>query len=201
MYLRSALPGFLTSHAFKYSWLAIGMAWLWGAHSMAWAQVQRCTDPHTGQVTYTDSACPINQEGVELLPALTPEQQASQEAQYQAARQRWEQEQAHRAQLRQAQAEAAKAAAQAARQPSVIIVQEPAPPAAATQPALVDSQPWLWTTPQRPHHRPPLPHRPGHPGSKPSQQEPSIPFKPTGPEWHCNVFRCTNSQGQVVPRP
>lgn len=155
----------------------------------AQAQVQRCTDPRTGQVTYTDGACPSHQRSVEVLPAQSAEEKAEQERIYQEAQARWQVEQERTEAARRAQAEAdaaAAAAAEAARPP--IIVQVPAP---ETAPATT-SYPLLYPTYPATHTRPPKPPRPPH--GRPPPPEP-----PT--QWHCNVFRCTDDKGNVRPIP
>lgn len=156
------------------------------APAPAHAQVQRCTDARTGQVTYTDGPCAAGQQATEVLPALSPEERAAQQRQYQAAQERLQAELARSQAARQAQAqaEAAQAAAQAARRPPppVVVTVPEAQPYAVPYPVYVDRG--------QPHR----PHRPGH------QSKPPPPPQP-GPGWHCNVFRCSDGKGNVVPRP
>ncbi len=89
----------------------------------AQAQVQRCTDARTGKVTYTDGSCSADQRSQEVVPALSPQEKAAQERQYEEAQARWQLEQARTQAQRQLEAEkaAAQAAAAAARQPPVQI--------------------------------------------------------------------------------
>ena len=78
----------------------------------AQAQVQRCTDARTGKVTYTDGSCSADQRSQEVVPALSPQEKAAQERQYEEAQARWQVEQARTQAQRRLEAE--KAAAQAA---------------------------------------------------------------------------------------
>ena len=153
----------------------------------AGAQVQRCTDARTGQVTYTDGSCASGQRSVEVLPALTPEEKAAQTQQYEEAQARWQAEQARTEALRRAEAEkaAAQAAAAAARRPPVQIqLPPPAEPSVVPYPAY-PFPPGGWTG-----HRP----RPRPPHGKPPPPEPQG-------NWQCNVFRCYDGKGNVRPRP
>lgn len=152
------------------------------------AQVQRCTDARTGKVTYTDGSCSADQRSQEVVPALSPQEKAAQERQYEEAQARWQVEQARTQAQRRLEAEkaAAQAAAAAARQPPVQIIQPPANPAAPVvvpypvYPGSVGAYP--------PHHRPRPPH------GKPPPPEPEV-------RWQCNVFRCYDGKGNVRPRP
>ncbi|MGP1630430.1 MAG: DUF4124 domain-containing protein [Giesbergeria sp.] len=54
----------------------------------AQAQVLRCTDAHTGKVTYTDSACDSGTRGLEVQPRQSPEELALERAQGEEAAQR-----------------------------------------------------------------------------------------------------------------
>ena len=154
----------------------------------AQAQVQRCTDARTGKVTYTDGSCSADQRSQEVVPALSPQEKAAQERQYEEAQARWQVEQARTQAQRRLEAEkaAAQAAAAAARQPPVHIIQPPAKPAAPVvvpypvYPGSVGAYP--------PHHRPRPPH------GKPPPPEPEV-------RWQCNVFRCYDGKGNVRPRP
>ena len=160
--------------------------WALALFAPAHAQVQRCTDARTGQVTYTDGPCAAGQQATEVLPALSPEERAAQQRQYQQAQERLQAELARSQAARraQAQAEAAQAAAQAAHRPPppVVVTVPEAQPYAVPYPVYVDRG--------QPHR----PHRPGH------QSKPPPPPQP-GPGWHCNVFRCSDGKGNVVPRP
>lgn len=163
--------------------LAASIAWM----APATAQVQRCTDTRTGQVTYTDGPCPGHQRSVEVLPAQTPEEKAAQARQYEEAQARWQAEQARTEALRRAEAEkaAAQAAAVAAQRPPVQIIQPTAEPA---EPVLVPYSVYPYPPAHPPGHRPRPPH-----GKPP-------PPEPEGP-WQCNVFRCYDGKGNVRPRP
>lgn len=50
----------------------------------AHAQVVRCTDAQ-GRVTYTEGSCPEHQKSREVLPELSAQERAEQDAQYQQA--------------------------------------------------------------------------------------------------------------------
>ena len=118
------------------------------------AQVQRCTDPHTGHVTYTDSPCAAGERQVLIAPAPTPQERAAHEAAYQQALQRRQAEQALEAE--RAAARQAELAAEAARHaPAPTIVQVPVPVNVPT-PAPVGAYP-------HPGYAPPVGlHPPGH---------------------------------------
>lgn len=168
----------------------LAFAVLTGWAASAGAQVQRCTDARTGQVTYTDGSCASGQRGAEVLPALTPAEKAAQDAQYQAAQERWQAEHARTQALRQLEADkaAAQAAAAAAARPPVQIIQPPANSEESAESANAVLLPY----PAYPDYYPP-PHRPRPPHGKP-------PPSQDGP-WQCNVFRCYDGKGNVRPRP
>lgn len=67
--------------------------------SAASAQVLRCLDPATGQMSYTDGACPKGQGSTTIAPARSAAEVAQDQERAQAARARWQAEQ-----LRQKQA-------------------------------------------------------------------------------------------------
>lgn len=152
------------------------------------AQVQRCTDARTGKVTYTDGSCSADQRSQEVVPALSPQEKAAQERQYEEAQARWQLEQARTQAQRQIEAEkaATQAAAAAARQPPVQIIQPPANPAA---PVVVPYPVYPGSVGAYPP-----PHRPRPPHGKPPPPEPEV-------RWQCNVFRCYDGKGNVRPRP
>ncbi len=60
---------------------AAGVAVLWLAGTFAHAQVVRCTDPSTGQVTYTDGRCDRGASVREVEPRRTPEEIAQEREQ------------------------------------------------------------------------------------------------------------------------
>jgi hypothetical protein len=152
-------------------------------HSMVQAQVLRCEDAQ-GKVTYTDASCPHSKEVIQVVPAMTAQERAQQDAQYQQALQRKQAAQLQQAErdAAQQQAEAARAAAQAAKRlppaPAPVIVQVP-----ASEPSYY-SPPYLSRPPLPPHVRPPAP-------------------KPQPPQQaaNCNVFRCYDGKGNTWARP
>ncbi|MFT3812508.1 MAG: DUF4124 domain-containing protein [Acidovorax sp.] len=75
---------------------------------VAQAQVNRCTDPRTGQVTYTDGDCAAGAQAREIEARKTPEQIEAERAQAAEALQRLREQQAA-----DAEAESRKAAQQA----------------------------------------------------------------------------------------
>jgi hypothetical protein len=75
---------------------------------VAQAQVNRCTDPRTGQVTYTDGDCAAGAQAREIEARKTPEELQAERAQAAEAQQRLREQQAA-----DAEAESRKAAQQA----------------------------------------------------------------------------------------
>lgn len=150
------------------------------AHSAVQAQVLRCEDAQ-GNVTYTNTGCPHSKEVIQVVPPMSAQERAQQEAEYQQALQRKQAEQQHRAErdAAQQQADAARAAAQAAQRPppapAPIVVQVPAGEPAAYVPLY---------PPRPPHVRPP----------------PPMPQPPTQAV-NCNVFRCYDGKGNTWNRP
>lgn len=74
------------------------------------AQVLRCTDPRTGEVTYTDAKCPERTQLKEVQPPISKQEAAQQRARTEAALQEKQQRLAAQALEAQKQADAAKAA-------------------------------------------------------------------------------------------
>lgn len=148
------------------------------------AQVLRCEDAQ-GRITYTDTECPKSKSIQEVLPAMSSEEKAQLDAQYQQALARKQEEQARLAERDAAQrkAEAELAAAQAAQRPPVI-VQMP-PPETATNP-----QPPVYG-PLYPPHRPPM--------QRPMPLPPGPDTK--APGYNCNVFKCYDGKGNTWNRP
>lgn len=153
-----------------------------GVHTAAQAQspVLRCEDA-SGNVTYTNAGCAFSQEVTEVLPALNAQEQQRQDAQYQQALERKRAEQRMHAEqaLVQQQADAARAAAQAAQRP-------PPAPVVVQMPASEPSTRYVPLPPPRPPHmRPPPP-----------------PGAPThGQAVNCNVFRCYDGKGNTWSQP
>ena len=151
----------------------------------AHAQVVRCTDAQ-GQVTYTEGSCPKRQESREIVPAMSAQERALQEAQYQRAlanKRAARQAQSER-DMAQAQEDAQRAAAEASRRPlpTTIVVAPPAPAAVSNeQPVYGPLYP-----PRPPHVRPPP-----HPAPPPASTE----------GYNCNVFRCYDGKGNTWQRP
>lgn len=158
------------------------------ALSTAHAQVVRCTDAQ-GRVTYTEGSCPEHQKSREVLPELSAQERAEQDAQYQQAlenKRAAQQAQAER-QAAQAQEAAQRAAAEAARRPppAPIVVVPPAPAVSSELPIYGPLYP---PRPPRPPHVRPPPHPvPPPPGSSPG--------------YNCNVFRCYDGKGNTWQRP
>ena len=142
------------------------------------AQVYRCLDAQ-GRTSYTSLPCPNAQREKQILPALTPEEQARQTAAYEAALQRRQAEREALAQRQTAQP------AQAPSSPSSI--EDPSPPAAPA-PVVVPPSPYGYP----PAHRPPAHMRP-----------PQRPMPPPTPSegYNCNVFRCYDGKGNTWSRP
>lgn len=149
------------------------------APGAAQAQVLRCEDAQ-GKVTYTNAGCPHSQEMTEVIPALDAQAQQRQDAQYQEAlaRKREAQQLQATRDLAQQQADAARAAAQAAQRPAPapVIVQVPANEAPPSYGPLYPARP--------PHVRPPPP-------------KPQPPRQAS----NCNVFRCYDGKGNTWNRP
>lgn len=153
------------------------IAWVC-AHGAVHAQVLRCEDAK-GNVTYTNTGCAHSKEVIQVVPPMSAQERAQQDAQYQQALQR-----KHAAQVLQAerdaaaqQAQAARAAAQAAQRPAPtpVIVQLPGSDPASYVPLY---------PPRPPHVRPP----------------PPLP-QPPQQAANCNVFRCYDGKGNTWARP
>lgn len=210
-------------HARPFPWLPVlpvflALAWAAWLPSPASAQVLRCLDPATGQMTYTDGSCPKGQGVTEIAPARSAQELAQDQERAQAARERWQAEQ-----LRQKQAAAQTApalptptpaerrsqACQAAQQELQALSRSP-----STSPVALDAAqrqmemqclgPDAYASLERsranalapgettvvlPHHqRPPMQPRPPRP------QEPIQRL-------NCNVFRCFDQHGNAMPAP
>lgn len=148
------------------------------------AQVLRCEDAQ-GNVTYTDAECPKSQSGKEILPAISREEKAQLDAQYQQALALKQEEQTRLAERDAAQrkAEAERAAAEAAQRPPVIV--PPPPPSTTANP-----QPPAYG-PLYPPHRPPM--------QRPTPVPPGPDTK--APGYNCNVFKCYDGKGNTWNRP
>lgn len=189
----------------------------WGARAVAlligvWActsghaQVNRCTDAQ-GRITYTNAPCAAGEAAVQVQPALTEQERAQQQAQYEQALQRREAERAARAeqeaaaQTQRAHEDSLRAATQAAQEAAERARQAQA---AADEAAASANAPTVLPMPAWGSHRPaPVPpmyppvHRP-HP--QPPHGGPGASAG-TGSGWSCNVFRCTDGQGNTRPVP
>ena len=179
------------------------------------AQVLRCQDPATGQMSYTDGACPKGQGRTEIAPARSAQDIANEQEHARAAREHWQAEQLRQKQLAPAipeptPAERRSQACQAAQNElQALSHREAGNPAAldAAQrhmemqclgpegyAALERSRanalaPGETTVVLPPHHlRPPPQPRPPRP-SEPIQR------------LNCNVFRCFDQHGNAMPAP
>lgn len=157
------------------------------------AQVLRCEDAQ-GQVTYTDTRCPGSKEVTEVVPALTPEEQARQDALYQQALARKREAQQLQAErdLAQQRREAAEAAQRPAPTPAPVVVPVPVPvPVPASEP----------TTTYVPVPYPVRPPYVGPPHGRPPHVRPPPPPPQPPPALNCNVFRCYDGKGNTWSRP
>lgn len=200
------------------------LPWLWAAAAVltalmpapASAQVLRCLDPATGQMSYTDGACPKGQGSTTIAPARSATEVAQDQERAHAARERWQAEQ-----LRQKQAtpvtalpaptaaERRSQACQAAQDELQALSRSGAAHASALDAAQRQMEmqclgPEAYadlersrtnalapgeTTVVLPHHlRPPIQPRPPRP------QEPVQRL-------NCNVFRCFDQHGNAMPAP
>lgn len=150
-------------------------------HSAAQAQVLRCEDAN-GNVTYTNTGCAHSKEVIQVVPPISAQERAQQDAQYQQALQRKQAEQLQHAERDAArqQADAARAAAQAAQRPATVLEPAPASDPARYVPIYVPRPPHA----RPPHARPPLP----------------MPHPPQQ-ALNCNVFRCYDGKGNTWSRP
>lgn len=151
------------------------------AHGALQAQVLRCEDAK-GNVTYTNTGCAHSKEVIQVVPPMSAQELAQQDAQYQQALQR-----KHEEQLLQAERDAAAQQAQAARA-ATQAAQRTSPPPAPVIVQIPGSDPNSYTPlypPRPPHVRPPPPPRP-----QPPQQAAN-----------CNVFRCYDGKGNTWARP
>lgn len=148
------------------------------------AQVLRCEDAQ-GRITYTDTECPQSKSVEEILPAMSSEEKAQLDAQYQQALARKQEEQARLAERDAARrkAEAERAAAQAAQRPPVIVPTPPPETSAPPQPPVYG--------PLYPPHRPPI--------QRPTPLPPGPDTK--APGYNCNVFKCYDGKGNTWNRP
>ena len=148
------------------------------APGLAQAQVLRCEDAK-GNITYTNTGCPGSKEVMQVLPAMTEQERAQQEAQYQRALER-----KREAQKLQAERDAAQRQTDAARAPSPV-VHRPAAPVIVQVPANEGAPAYSPLYPPRPPHvrpQPPLP-------------------QPPQAAVNCNVFRCYDGKGNTWSRP
>jgi hypothetical protein len=202
-------------------WLAIGAA--------AQAQVLRCTDARTGEVTYTNGRCIAGETAVQVQPASSPEQIAREHAQATAAierskaemardeAQRQEREKREERERRQ-QLAAAKAqsggnspACRQARQRLDAILAETAPDpatwgersqAAQQQMEMACLGPEAYGQLQQTRAlQPNAINRPQyHPRGWVHPTPPQAPSQPAQIV-NCNVFRCYDNRGGVHPVP
>ncbi|NMM78979.1 DUF4124 domain-containing protein [Acidovorax sp. SRB_24] len=205
--------------------LAVCAAGLLGP--VAQAQVLRCTDARTGQVTYTDGRCGPGTQALEVQPRKTPEeirQEREQAAQAVAAQQQRQQAAAAAARLdaerdaqqRRAQADrAARAGARDyARSPECVRARRSLDMAASAavrsygQDAQLDAAQWQmdldclgpegYAEVQRYRAAPP-----GIVLLPPPRYARPVPVQPVpAPTFtQCNVFRCFDAQGRSYSRP
>lgn len=186
--------------------------------TMASAQVLRCLDPATGQMSYTDGACPKGQGATTIAPARSAAEVAQDQERAHASRERWQAEQLRQKQATPVTAPALPAptaaerhhqACQAAQDELQALSRSGAAQAAALDAAQRQMEmqclgPEAYadlersrsnalapgeTTVVLPHHlRPPVAPRPPRP------QEPVQRL-------NCNVFRCFDQHGNAMPAP
>lgn len=158
------------------------------APGVASAQVLRCEDAN-GRVTYTNTSCPNSKAIKEVVPPLSAQEKAQQDAQYRQALERKREEQQLQAERDAAQrkAEAERAAARAAQQPA------PAP----VPPVVVQVPPAQTVVPS---YGPFYPPRPPHVRPYPPQPQPPRPPQQSD-GYNCNVFRCYDGKGNTWSRP
>ena len=201
-------------------WLALG--------ATAQAQVLRCTDAKTGEVTYTNGRCVSGEASVQVQPASSPEQIAREHAQAAAAierskaemardeAQRQEREKREERERRQ-QLAAAKAqsgsnspACRQARQRLDAILAETSPDPATWGERSQTAQQQMEMTCLGPEAysqlqqtralQPNAIHRPQY---YPRGWVRPVPVQPSQPAQivNCNVFRCYDNKGGVHPVP
>lgn len=203
-----------------YGLAACAALWSLGTY----AQVTRCTDPRTGQVTYTDGRCAGGAETREIEARKTPEEI------------RAEREQAAEAQERKRQLQQAEAAEQQRQESLERAARRAAPPQArdyansaacarsrrsldvalsSMDSGAYDSQlrvqalqrqmnldclgPDRYAQIESAAPVQPVPTSPVF-IVPPRRPVPAVPLPPPAPITHCNVFRCYDSQGGVHPR-
>lgn len=183
----------------------------------AQAQVLRCHDPRTGQMAYTDGACPAGQSASVIAPARSAAEISQEQERAHAARERWQAEQLRTpaasnatapamaptpsaADRRQQACDAAHSELQAlGRSGSNASALEAAqrhmemqclgPDAyAALERSRANALSPGSTTVVLPHPGRPQPPRP-HPSTEPVQR------------LNCNVFRCFDQHGNALPAP
>lgn len=186
--------------------------------TVASAQVLRCLDPATGQMSYTDGACPKGQGATTIAPARSAAEVAQDQERAHAARERWQAEQLRQKQATPVTTPALPAPTAAERRSQACQAAQDELQAlsrsGATHPAALDAAqrqmemqclgPEAYadlersrtnalapgeTTVVLPHHlRPPVQPRPPRP------QEPVQRL-------NCNVFRCFDQHGNAMPAP
>lgn len=177
------------------------------------AQVHRCTSAQ-GHTTYTNAPCAEGETAVLVQPALSAQEHAQQQAQYEQALQRREAERAARAQQEAAAqtqrthedhlraTQAAQAAAERASQAQAA-AQAAADSANANANAPTVLPTWGGHGPAPLPPMYPQVHPPAHPPVH--RPHPSAPHGDNGNQhgsgWSCNVFRCTDGQGNTRPVP
>lgn len=216
-------PAFAVGMGLRAALLAAG--WLFLA-TAAPAQVLRCTDAKTGEVTYTNGRCISGEASVQVQPASSPEQIARERAQAAAALERSKAEMARdeaqrqerekrEEQERRQQLAAARAASggnspacrQARQRFDAILAETPPDPAtwgersqaAQQQMEMACLGPEAYSQLQQTRAlQPNAIHRPQQWGwARPVPPQPAPPAQIV----NCNVFRCYDNRGGVHPVP
>lgn len=208
----------------------LALALLCGAASLAQAQIMRCTDARTGEVTYTNGRCIEGENARQIHAAQSPEEIAQERTEAAKARERSQAQMARdEAQRRQreelerkAQA-AAQAQAQArtgnaspenspacrqARERHNAILAEPSPDLATWGERSVAAQQQMEMSclgaaayQQLQQSRALQPNAINRPQWHGRPPHPAPPAQRPAPIVNCNVFRCYDSRGGVHPIP
>lgn len=186
----TAHPAPLTARAARPQWLAALACLCLGTVQ---AQVVRCTDAHTGRVTYTNGSCIAGERGVEVQPVQTAAEIARERAQAEAATARsreqaayYEAERAKREERERKEFESWQRE-QARLRASQPVVQPQAPPVADSGLAYYGNQPYYGSRPY--YHGTGYPGYNGHGGNSRPQQPPGGEHGSRPPENHNTMSR------------